>query len=274
MSIRSTILTSFIILAASLSAAQPASSNQDLTASEPIEIMVFGTFHFDNPGRDAFNPHVPNVLTPQKQEEIRRLVDSLARFRPTKIAFEDEPGEFAHYDSLYRSYRNGKHQLNKYEWEQIGFRLAGRFDHSNVYPVDHEMTLPFGEMLSYAKKHDTSAVNFFMSWGRNTKKHADSLLQNTPLHEALKFSNSRYFRQGIEAVRARMMTIGNDTNYVGADLQARWHKRNMRIFANIEEIAEPGDRIFVIFGGGHSPILRELIRESHRMKLVDPLEYM
>ncbi len=245
----------------------------DSYLENPVQVMVFGVFHFNNPGRDAFNPHVPDVLTPQKQKEIKTLTDSLARFRPDKIAIEDEPKETAYHDSLYQAYLNGQYSLKRYEWEQVGFRLAARLGHNQIYPIDHEMNLPFGEMLKYAKKHDTTAVNFFMNWGRKLKKQADSLLENKSLYEALKLSNSTEFRQGIEAVRARMMTVGTDTNHVGADLQARWHKRNMRIFANLEHIAEPGDRILVIFGGGHSAILRELVRESRRMKLVEPLDY-
>jgi predicted proteasome-type protease len=69
-------------------------------------------------------------------------------------------------------------------------------------------------------------------------------------------------------------TVGEDTTYVGADVVAQYYKRNLRIFANIEDVAEPGDRILVIFGAGHLPYLRPLIEASPQMEFVDPLDYL
>jgi hypothetical protein len=61
---------------------------------------------------------------------------------------------------------------------------------------------------------------------------------------------------------------------VGADVIAEYHKRNLRIFANIAAVAEPGDRIIAIFGAGHMPYLRPLVRASPRMTLVEPNRYL
>jgi hypothetical protein len=36
--------------------------------------------------------------------------------------------------------------------------------------------------------------------------------------------------------------------YGGADMVADWYKRNLRIFANLTRISEPGDRVFIIYG--------------------------
>jgi len=55
---------------------------------------------------------------------------------------------------------------------------------------------------------------------------------------------------------------------------ADWYKRNLRIFANLTRIAEPGDRIFIIYGQGHIKILSDLVVESPDFCLVDPLPYL
>jgi hypothetical protein len=52
------------------------------------EVLVLGTYHMDNPGRDIFNMEADDVLAPKRQAEIRELLDVLTRFRPTKIAIE------------------------------------------------------------------------------------------------------------------------------------------------------------------------------------------
>jgi hypothetical protein len=57
---------------------------------------------------------------------------------------------------------------------------------------------------------------------------------------------------------------------VGADLLAAWYARNVRIFVNLLRVAQPGDRILVLFGAGHLGILRELVRSAPGFQLIDP----
>jgi hypothetical protein len=73
---------------------------------------------------------------------------------------------------------------------------------------------------------------------------------------------------------ARFARVGAGDSYVGADLLSKWYERNIHIFANVQRVAEPGDRILVIIGSGHAPILRELISYDPQMELVDVLEYL
>ncbi len=56
--------------------------------SSSIEVLLLGTVHLDNPGRDVNNPTVPDVLRPEKQAELAALRDSPAQFRTTKMAIE------------------------------------------------------------------------------------------------------------------------------------------------------------------------------------------
>lgn len=72
----------------------------------------------------------------------------------------------------------------------------------------------------------------------------------------------------------RIAAAAADTSYVGVDVIAEYHKRNLRIFANIAAVAEPGDRIIVIFGTGCMPYLRPLVRASPRMVLVEPNRHL
>lgn len=64
-------------------------------------------------------------------------------------------------------------------------------------------------------------------------------------------------------------------DYAGADMVARWWQRNLRIFANVARIAiDPGDRVFVVYGQGHVPILRQLVTEHSDFCVEDPLPYL
>lgn len=72
----------------------------------------------------------------------------------------------------------------------------------------------------------------------------------------------------------RKSSVGNDTAYVGAYAVADYHRHNLRIYANLMKIAEPGDHIFMMFGAGHQPFLRPLLKNSPRVELIDPMEYL
>ena len=68
--------------------------------------------------------------------------------------------------------------------------------------------------------------------------------------------------------------VGAGDTYVGADLLAKWYDRNIRIFSDLQRIAQPGDRVLVIFGAGHAAILRELIANDSRLELVEARRYL
>ena len=51
-------------------------------------IMILGCTHLANPGLDAFNIKMDDVLSPKRQSEIEQLVTQLKGFCPTKIYLE------------------------------------------------------------------------------------------------------------------------------------------------------------------------------------------
>ncbi|MEO1047732.1 MAG: hypothetical protein AAFW59_05330, partial [Pseudomonadota bacterium] len=79
-----TVAASF---AATVALAQTRDTSQALSDPEgdPVQVMVLGLYHFDNPGADMVNSKVDDMLTPNRQREIEALVESLASWKPTKI---------------------------------------------------------------------------------------------------------------------------------------------------------------------------------------------
>jgi pheromone shutdown protein TraB len=56
---------------------------------------------------------------------------------------------------------------------------------------------------------------------------------------------------------------------------ANWYKRNLRIFANINRITEPGkDRILVIIGAGHLKLLKEFAGDAPYFDEVDAESFL
>ena len=55
---------------------------------KPVEILLLGTFHFDNPGLDVAQFKNANILSPERQAEIRTVVEKLKKFNPDKLFIE------------------------------------------------------------------------------------------------------------------------------------------------------------------------------------------
>ena len=64
--------------------------------------------------------------------------------------------------------------------------------------------------------------------------------------------------------------LGRGDDYFGADLKTAWYNRNLRIFHNIQHATSgPGDRILIVIGSGHVPILRHAAQASPEYELVE-----
>src|SRR5215208_49666 len=113
------------------------------------EILVLGTYHMANPGRDVHNMQADDVLLPKRQQEISHLMEVLKRFHPTKIAIESDPG--GPRPRQYADYLAGKYSLTRNEIDQIGFRLAKELGHRTIYPVDVDGDFPYLRVRNYAK---------------------------------------------------------------------------------------------------------------------------
>jgi hypothetical protein len=247
---------------------------QSLPEPERPQVMILGTFHFANPGRDIVKVEVADVLSPAKQAEILDVVEALARFGPTKIAIEHLPSAAPQVDSLYDAYRAGRHVLTRSESEQLGFRLAERFEHPRLYPINHFADSPFGAMMAYAEEHDPT----FLTWAEEEMTRAaeqsNRWQREHTIGEILRMTNEPEDLAADHGVYMRFARVGAGDTFVGADVAAKWYERNIKIFANLQRIAEPGDRILVIYGSGHAPILRALVTADRDMTLVEPLEYL
>ncbi len=62
---------------------------------------------------------------------------------------------------------------------------------------------------------------------------------------------------------------GAGSGFEGADATARWWHRNIRMYANIQRYATPGERVLVVAGSGHTAILRDLLRIDRRITARD-----
>ena len=239
-----------------------------------IQVMVLGVFHFSNPNADYAQFQGTDVLTPARQREIDTVVAQLARFRPTKIALERVPAEVDSINADYQRYRAGTFSLTRNEIHQLGFRLAADLHHRQLYAVDFQSGMRIDSVMGYARVHDTAFVTRFNATVADVVKLLDRMQREETIGANLRFMNDPENILRAHQPYADMATVGAGDGYVGARVVSDWYARNLHIFANLARIAQPGDRILLIIGMGHAPILRELIRSHPAMQLVEPLDYL
>lgn len=76
-------------------------------------------------------------------------------------------------------------------------------------------------------------------------------------------------------VYADLMLVGEGENYIGADVILRGYERNMKIFVNLSRITtSPEDRVVIVIGAGHVPLLTHFIEASGRYTLESPVAYL
>jgi len=232
------------------------------------EILVLGTYHMANPGRDIYNMKADDVLSPKRQQEIEQLVETLKKFHPTKIAIEADAGS-QRVEQEYSDYVAGKYTLTRNETNQIAYRLAKELGHHAVYSVDQEGDFPWPRVVNYAKANARNDKLDAISagWGTMVKEQGDFLQSHTVL-ETLEYMNADARAAKDMASYFAIVPFGDPDDYAGPDLLAAWYQRNIRIYSNIVKLIDsPNDRILVIYGAGHLAWLRQDVGNDATVKL-------
>ena len=241
----------------------------------PAEVMLLGTFHFVDPGEDAVKVRSLNVLDPASQDYLEALTSRIAiEFAPTRVLLEFTP----EYDELlnerYSGYLAGEFELRVNEIYQLGFRIARKSGLSRIEPWDHRGVPWLVEpMLEYAKEHDSQAVQAFEASIADITAIMQERHDTKSLRQLLQLSNAEADFQANKALYVLTNDVGNDQEYPGADAAASWWHRNFRMYANVQRLAGPGERVLVIGGSGHIAIIADLLAldESRTARPVLPL---
>ncbi|MBZ5858125.1 DUF5694 domain-containing protein [Flavihumibacter profundi] len=245
---------------------------------QPVKTLLLGTFHFDYPNLDAHkidSSKMINILDTRRQQEVRQVVEVLKQMKPTRIYVEAK--KQSKLDSLYNAYLSGNYTLGRDEIDQLAFRLAKESGVKKLYAVDasnfaedHEKEYPWIDSLwnqsipvdsTLDKKWNTDYAKLYAT--------GDSLeLKMTILESLLVTAN----RANMQRMHGHYLSVGfNTTDEKGPDaLSIWWFNRNLRIFNKILQTKPKSeDRILVIFGAGHIPILRQCFESSPQFEIVE-----
>jgi len=287
----SKILYLFLLLPLSAMSQDPVKMLAKIFEDDRVKpaVLLLGVFHFAGEQVDANN--IPSelridMLSAERQQQVKRLVDDLAKFAPTKIVFEGSPKFQARYDSLYQAYLQdklvAKPTFMADEAVQIGFRLAKKLGLKTLYPVDAQSfsfrLSPKDSVLTF-EKYKTQTDISFAYWEKRYDEedaYSDTLAFRSTTQQYLKYLNTPKVQA--RAIGRWLITTkrGSNTEPIGADgFITRYFNRNLRIYSNIQRIVDrKDDRILVIYGATHLYFLKTIFEASPEFKLEDVLKYL
>ena len=255
----------------------PALSDECKVKDERTPVLLLATYHMANPGADRFNLESDDVLSPKRQKEIEALVESLAKFRPTKIVTEDAFSQDSLNKIRFQKYLNGELELTRNEIDQIAYRLAKRMEHKKVYPIDYKIGLKdekMGKLISENKEFQI-LIGGAQEYGNSVMKTFDEWLSESTVSEMLyKMNRPQTLQKALEPYFRFGVNIVKGDDYGGAEFVLDWYKRNLFIFANLHKVTSEGDRIFLLFGQSHIPVIQQFVEDSPFYCVEDVLPYL
>lgn len=258
--------TVLLVLMSSLAAAQ---------SQEPAEVMLLGVFHFANPGLDVVKIGHVNVMTDENQAYLESLANRLSEFDPTVVLLEYSPVRQAEIEARYQRYLDDDFELPANEIYQIGFRVAALSGADTVHGFDEQQVHWKAEPLfEYMETTDTDTGERMSATIERITKEEAAAHETMSLAALLARANDPELDAANRSLYLMTNHVGDGDNFVGADAAASWWHRNFRMYASVQRHAQPGERVLVVAGQGHTAILRQLLADDPDRKAVDVRPYL
>lgn len=252
---------------------------------DKIKVLNFGTFHFGHTpdaNKTEFDEHAK-----ESQEQIREISKMLAKFKPTIICIESLPKYNDEINKAYQEFLNNYTQLNtKYaESSMIGFEVGRWSNVKKIHGIDNQMGYNYsvGDYIENTPELQNSIdpKTYLQLTNEPFKEYPEMVTRvsdydKLSLLEKLKLINEPiYLDHSINTNADKLLYVGIEDGFEGADNAAIFYHRNMKIYSNLNRIPmTKNDRIFIIMGTAHTAFLREFIKRSPKFEMVNTLEYL
>ena len=138
-------LIALVFTACGIESTKEESSSVAIADPGGRQILMMGTFHYNNPGADVAKTKSFDILSESVQEELEVLTDRITNFAPSQIFVEWEFDQQEELDSLYRLYLSGDYFKNeelsdfyrKNEIFQMAFRAGKKLGLERIVAIDY-----------------------------------------------------------------------------------------------------------------------------------------
>ncbi|UZO81330.1 DUF5694 domain-containing protein [Aquimarina sp. ERC-38] len=244
--------------------------NAQIKKEDKIQIALLGSMHFSPSTQDEYSNDKLN-LTVQKQNEIEDVITKLTEYEPTQICIEVPASKQNKINEQFVNYLKGDYELKLNEIDLLGFQTAKRLQLKKL------------TCINYLGNFDTEPVKLkSVEYGQEkvlemmhhyAKEFINEINQNsehlTILENLVYLNSDSMLQKNLQMYTKFYASIGENNDYVGTELVSEWYKTNLHIYTNILRKVKSGDeRILVIFGQGHIPILKHLFESNSNFEIV------
>ncbi|RLQ96267.1 DUF5694 domain-containing protein [Falsibacillus albus] len=234
------------------------------------KIMLLGTIHLAQTD-DMHNLEISQLDSLNRQKELKRIVNKIKEFNPTKIAVEVDTKENELLNERYHNYITNKSPLQMNEIDQIAFRLGEILNHKILFGIDW--------MEKGAGKRGYTDV---YNWAKESQPELFQQIFSPPnlngtksIRIMLMEVNSSKYQKKDHWSYINMARIGTTHEHVGLDWLIWWYQRNLILFSNLTRITtSPTDRVFLLIGAAHLHLLYQFLEDSEYCDLISPLSYL
>jgi Family of unknown function (DUF5694) len=256
----------------------------------PKEVLLIGTFHFNNPGFDVAKINTFNVMSDKSQAELETMSDKIKAFNPDKIFVEWEYNEQTGLDSLYDLYVKNQYFdfvkkkfpkstfYTQNEIVQLAFRVAKKANHTQVYAMDYPNTdFPYDSVMTVITQ--AKQLKLKQEIEDETKefvKKTNAEFEKFNLTDnILRCNNDADRKSDIGWYISRMNIAGKTDNFIGPFLVSEWYKRNIYMLSIIQKLTTPTDKkIMILAGASHIGMMKEFLLLDKNYKIVELKEVL
>jgi len=251
--------------------------NETVSSGKSTEVLLIGTFHYNNPGADVAKTKSFDILKEESQSELEFIATKVKKFNPSKIFVEWNHEEQAELDSLYGMYKKGTYfeqdSLSdfylKNEIFQLAFRSAEKSGLNKLYGIDYRETqFPFDSVMTVVAENNQERIQLRISEliETFTSSFDDKISKGTSLVELTSYLNSSELREVSNEFHSKIpLSIGGTDNFIGPFLTSEWYKRNLYMWSLIEKNTDEEDeRVMVLVGASHAAIFEQFMAERDK----------
>jgi hypothetical protein len=251
------------------------------------EVLLIGTFHYNNPGADVAKTKTFDVLDEKSQNQLEHIAEKIRTFNPSKVFVEWPYDEQKELDSLYNLYRENRYFTNdglsdfylKNEIFQLAFQASKKSNLEKLYAIDYRETeFPFDSVMRIIitnKQSDLQAeiengIKYFTTEFDNRVENGTSLLELTY------FLNTDDMRNKSNRLQAELpLVAGKNEEFIGPYLVSEWHRRNLYMWSLVQKQLEGNDkRIVLLLGASHIAMIKGYIDKNEGFEAVELKEIM
>ncbi|ACV26427.1 DUF5694 domain-containing protein [Kangiella koreensis] len=249
--------------------------------SNVVQVMVIGSEHFASPGLDVINIEPIDVLTPQRQQELQAIAESLRQFEPTVVAVERVTKAPYYIDNGFVAFKESDLLSKRNETIQLGYRLAKLAGLKQVHGIDEQPSegepdyFPMQKLIEQINRQSRMAE--FQSMIGDVTERLNSFTKDNlhrDLAEYLALANTPGSPLIDDDMYFDLMKFDQGESQPGAELFALYMMRNTKIISKLINVTKPGDRVVIIYGAGHKPWFEYILNGLTDYELVDPVPYL